>query len=898
VTLYNNNKIVGMNLNVLLILLLCIVFTTANSLQIIWFGEVRIQENFIVTTEDILIIQSNTTVVFKATNIAIVVQGVIQVNGSEDATVSIQGPIVFEDSANLEDSYIHYAVFSNGTSIKNAVSVTQAEQSGSVLLISNCIFSSTETGITASNTSIAVTNSTFQDVTNGIIMDGFGDLTFSENRVIKTKSNVTKAFFSLNNCTSDNVYEITGNTIDFVQTILSIGNSCSKMYISNNVWRASVAIDAKNLDCSGSCNFALIGNTISGKIFISTIPGSNITASIQGNVLTHIGLSVESGSFIDNRVNGTAEISRLTVTMNELEPFSISNNVLKGTKLVINGDASHLEIRNNTFYSGLDVCGVTGIIDLRRNDFNSQNIDTIHVLVKDFRHSRECTGVPKLFPAMYKGELVKFADIDIRTEALVTSDITLSEEVVFVNGLQLPPGIAVTSEKTVYLLGVVHLEGTDNDPITWHYKDKIIAKISNSEITDNQEWISGSKISHVEFISDTKKYPEISIESEIIYIEYIKVTNLNIHSAGVIKNSDIYIGLKFAPLQQKRSVYAIQNTVTGLFSFKGNNDLNIIRNNTLDRGTFELSQDNNAIVENNEFKITRVILLVPYNHTTFSNVSISNNKFTESIIEVEYSGLRLSKLSIVNNKFFGYHFFQDKRYNIILDTVVRPGLQVDISKNDFLNASGMKLSLNANKPEHVEFKLNIVENRFISNIHAPQSVESSIFLYYPPTDKPVIVTIRQNVFQTLSKYELELNTLSDINANYNYWGTNLESDYIRSRILHPIVSTIEHEPFFLSSNVYDFSEGNLYPFKPLPTVKVSLSDLTIENSTDPTKKRVIHPAMIVVPIVALTIFVLVVITIIFSLVVLVFIVRRSMRKKQDQFIGLGEPLNDYYRLNI
>jgi hypothetical protein len=800
-----------------------------------WSDSVELNEDVVVESQDTLLIQSGTSVTL-GVGVSIIVKGVLKIDGSSNAIVSIVpnsaetgskswSSIIFESGANLQDSYIHYATIYKRVSITSQIDaaiVVKSTNPNERLIITNTFFNNVR-GVDVYGASIELTDNIF-DTYSGVNVLAPGSLKFKNNKVIYSGSVVQPVGASIQlDCTNSDVsgtHSIKENSFDKQQIVLK-SLSCSKLIFSGNVANNSNSrvIVASNLR-GDNTEFKITDNYITGQVNLVVGSDENVVVTVTGNTFRseyrllgssdpQIKLDVNVATFTRNIIQAATnqQIELVNIQYRNKGLVTIRENIFQyntvKSALKLNGHADltypdfQIQIKDNTFldnglnkYFAIDVCRVYGLIDISGNDFRTNDPDAVIKKVKDFRSDESmCVGIARIFPAKNDADIVDYQDIDWRTSGTISGEVEVSKYAVW-KDITIEPGTVLKTTKSVYLLGHIKIRGTNENPIKWNQQSYIVTKnAAGSQVSDNQ-YESGSIISNVIFTStDSSRY--LQIDAPDIYIENITLS---------------------VPLKVGGSV-TLKNSI--------------------------LSKDIAGVVTNQQMsgRYTSVVNLI-------------GNSFNN--LDTIMSMLDVLKVNVIGNQF--------KKSTISISLITNTkNTEINIKENVFKGASDYALSLMFS------------------------------------TEVPYNITLYQNIFNNPSaRGELFLEgsaskkEMPTVNAKFNFWGKTTQLR-INQRIYDGI--SVETLPFFVTENVYDISGKNVYP--PLPSnssVVVPLSSKKKRRETTIGIKAALFSTISVI---------VVAIIITITIAAVISFCKISKAKARSSRVNpMIEPLNDYVELEF
>jgi hypothetical protein len=886
------------------LVVIALLFTAASSETITWSEQVSVNATFTVASQDTLQIVAGTHIVFGEEGSIVLNNGaVFKVDGTESKPIIFshtpdyteETPVIVFKGGNLQNSIIRYAQFQKdqgfpSISINGVNATTKAEEA---LKIENSKFNGWSVIVTSA--SVSVSNSEFvSGEFNVFKLTAPGSLVFDHNSVSNAGAIHNGRFFELNcDQASNGQYTITHNVFDKLPTILR-SSTCGRINFSHNTGQVTsdYAVDVANATCYNgeACVFDFKDNDIDGNVRVALQykDSSQVQTTFERNTfrlsderqIPLIDLVAGVGAFVNNTITTIHPVILFKLNVQQYLPFVVTGNVfdhqesgIHPNELThIDGVASSLIFKGNTFKKTprrvITVCHVTGVIDLRENNYESNNPDDILDEVVDFRAFPGCKGIALIFPVVYNGELVQYNDIDLRRGSLngtITSDT--KGPVVLVD-VTIQPATVLNITQRVFVQGKLSIQGTAQKPVIWDNHDDIILDVTSSNITADYKWRSGSTINYLTLTQRNL----LTVRSDLLFITNLKSNGpVESSSSLVLKNSTFHDSVDIIDREYEslRNTYLQYNEfISGEVTVTTTHVTNILKSNRWQQSKLTLTHDSHIQLEDNLFVDTDIAVVNSENATSAKTLNIKRNDFQSSYIT--FATLVTAKeLNIENNKFSGV---KSQQYAFILDSVVQSGIRISFYKNQFKNTLGAKFDFHA--PD-VLFALNITENRFESS--PTFSAQSAVYLKYGATsDKLPKIKVRQNVFNNpnaTKEFILRTTYTDSVALILNYWGFK-ELAQVQSRV-DADGGNVTLVPYFLSDKVYDFSQKNVYGDLP-------------DDSTGSSKRKT---ARIIVPIIVALAFILIVSTV--AIIVVSMVVKKKQQHKE--FNPLDEPLQDAYR---
>ncbi len=341
---------------------------------------------------------------------------------------------------------------------------------------------------------------------------------------------------------------------------------------------------------------------------------------------------------------------------------------------------------------------------------------------------------------------------------------------------------------------------------------------------DNGNYVSGSILEYVDILysggNDTKG--AINITNSAIHINNVRVENSN--SYGVFFDKSVG---GTVPESKIVNSNILNNENWGVYCNCYQYNVSI----TVDSTNIENNLNGGISTGGGDAGGSHQFI---YRHNTILNnegIGINANSNGTQIIEgntisKNTKGIRLRGLGtytvqnnlISNNSSFGIHGIYATHiidHNVIVNNggaiKISQGGSYTITDNQILNNSNIE-SCNNDGAGFNPFceleqsawspQVTIENNTFSSNV----SSNATILTFQPQNGDPFFKINNNNFFQNISEYELWNNrnsSLSDVNAENNYWNTILESE-IQSKIYdwndNSSMGIVDYSPYLLSPN--------------------------------------------------------------------------------------------------
>jgi hypothetical protein len=806
-----------------------------------WSNSVVLNKDFVVAAEDTLFIQSGTSVILDR-DVSIIVNGVLQVNGSSENIVQITSTeglfmlpwlsIVFQSGANLNSSYINFASINKrrSSNIEHAAINVKNTNPSETLVITNTVFKSPK-AIDVNGASIVLSNNRF-DTYYGVKVLDPGNLIFEDNIVEYTAStspsDTSDAAVQLvcSNSIVAGYHSIVRNSF-YKQRIVLKSLNCSNILFKHNVAEDNniVVISARDLK-GNNTEFKITDNSFAGLVNVGVSDDENVVVTVINNyfkiesrlvnskdaqVILDVNVATFENNVIESNLSQQVQYGLVDISYRSKKPVIVRRNVFQYNyaiaALKLSGyfgrDYPDFEVNvtNNLFLGNgpdkcpaIDVCRVYGLIDISGNDYGTSDPSIIINGVRDYRADESnCQGIAKIFPAKNDLENIDYEDLDWRTGETLSGVVDVSKYAVWRN-ITIEPGTILTTSNTVFLLGQFKVKGTSENPIKWNQQSNIITRNADgSKISSTANYESGSIISHVSFTSqDSSKY--LLIDTPEIYIENITLSvPFRISGSVTLKNS---------VLSQSVTAYFVSyQLVTGRY--------------------------------------TKVINFIG---NTFNNLGASI-RLVEAF-----------KVNLVRNK------FQRSTIAFLFDTA-SIDTKVIMKENTFRGASTYPLSLSFSTA--VPFNITLYQNIFNN-----PAARGELFLLVSESGRKI---------------------MPRVNAKFNYWGKTTEFS-IDQRIYNDI--PVDILPFFMTENVYDISGKNVYPPLPLPSNSNhpdSSVDRHHSNKNDSKSGvRAVFASMVIIIVVLIGI-----VAIVATIIGIAYKRYHAMKA-----IELNIPLNEYNELTV